>query len=311
MLKPTPNREQRRFDASMNRYREPVFWQRDPHREVWELDAADDLPPEAPDWFFVVNHPRTGSSVTVRLLNLHPEVYCGMEEHILPLFMTVLGSENLIAPYLSHAVRYRKRIAITPVHMRHLLEAWRRCVSDRPVFGDKGDMYYNHFGEACERVFPGCKLILTVRHPLDTLSSYLQQPWNSYLYRLYPEPEDFLRFLQAQALTMLRQNRAWRDRAQVIVFEEMSVRESFVETFRRVLRSLGVDPEAFDWEAGWQQCAHRKATGRWRRDPQIATFLEWLNREDPVLREILCEGEHYLPESYVEAGQAEPFPATG
>jgi hypothetical protein len=280
MLKPVSNQEQRKFAASTNKYREHVFWQRDLHREIWQFEAVDDdFPPQAPDWFFVVNHQRTGSSVAV----------------------------HLIAPHLIHAVRYRKSIAITPAHMRHLLEAWRRCTSGRPVFGDKGDMYYTHFGEACERVFPGCRFILTVRHPLDTLSSYLQQPWNSYLYRKYPEPEDFLRFLRSQALTMLRQNRVWRDRAQAIVFEEMSVREGFAGTFQRVFQYLGVDPEAFDWEAGWERCAHRTATDRWRRDPWITAFIEWLRREDPPLREILWSGVHYLPETYVDAGQAEPL----
>jgi hypothetical protein len=296
-----PNQRQRSYGAFLSGHRETVFWRRSPDREIWELEAAEDEAPDASNWFFVVNHPRTGSSVTADLLNAHPRIYCGMEEHILPLFMAVLGSEMLIAPHLQHAVRYTKNTAISPRRMRHLLEGWRRGTSERPVFGDKGDMYYTHFGEACSRVFPGCKLILTVRDPLDTLSSYLQQPWASYLYKLYPEPADLYQTLRSRVFSMLELNRVWRERAEVIVFEDMVVPERFIETFQRIFRHLQVEAEEFDWEAGWKRCTHSTAIGRWRQDPRIASFLEWLLQEDPALREILLSGDRFLPEGAYRA----------
>ena len=40
-----------------------VCWQLDDTRAVWEFDSTSQKPPKAGDWFFLVNFPRTGSTV--------------------------------------------------------------------------------------------------------------------------------------------------------------------------------------------------------------------------------------------------------
>jgi hypothetical protein len=290
----TRDDSQEAYRRTLTNAREVVFWQLDDGRQPWQFDADDEAPP-APDWFFVVNHPRTGSSVVHDLLNAHPMVYCGYEHHVLPLFMTLLGSQLFMSQRLWKAVRYQKRVQITPRHMRHLLDAWRRCVSDRPLFGDKGEMYLAEFGPACEKVFPGCKLLLTVRHPLDTLSSYLRQSWGGYMF-LGNDPRALNRNLRVRAYRMLAGNRAWRDKARVIEFERMATRDGFTAVFGAALEHLGAPAADFDWETAWARCKHAPAVGRWEKDATMTTFLRWLGREDPPLHDLLQGGAYYLPD---------------
>ena len=70
-----------------------VCWQLDDTRAVWEFDSTSQKPPKAGDWFFLVNFPRTGSTVATHILNSHRDVYCGNEHQTLPLLMTILGFE--------------------------------------------------------------------------------------------------------------------------------------------------------------------------------------------------------------------------
>lgn len=288
--------KQQDYLARQEAMRETVYWQGDPDREVWEFDPDPATPPPAPDWYFVVNHPRTGSTVVTRLLNAHPDIYCGMEHQVLPLFMTLLGSHFFMPPKLWHAARYLKRIEITPTNIRRLMDAWRGCVSDRPIFGDKGEMYFDHFGDACAKVFPGCRTVLTVRNLLDTLASYTRQFWTAYLYDLHSDEASFHHHLRQRAYQILDRNRFWRPRSATIVFEEMTHRDSFVETFRHVFEHLGADPGRFDWDAGFAECAHAKAIGRWRQDPKITAFLDSLKATDSTLHQLLLDGTTELPE---------------
>jgi hypothetical protein len=75
---------------------------------------------KAGDWFFLVNFPRTGSTVATHILNSHRDVYCGNEHQTLPLLMTILGSKLFMSPELWFAVRYTKQLNITPRNMRQL-----------------------------------------------------------------------------------------------------------------------------------------------------------------------------------------------
>ena len=302
-----PNlQEQWRYFLSLRKIRQEVFWDFGQFRKIWEFDERKELPPKAEDWFFVVNYPRTGSSVAVKLLNTHPQIYCGMEDFLLPLFMTLLGSPFFLLPRLPFPVRYQKKLALTPLRMRYLLDGWRKGVSKRPIFGDKGEMYYTYFGDACQDIFPACKFILTVRNPLDTLSSYIRQPWAAYLY-FDDSPAAFYQTLREQAYQILKCNRAWKDKAIVIPFEEIISPERFQEIFTGIFRHLNADPELFDWEAGWAQCHHHSALNRWKKDPKIHDFLEWLESEDAILHDLLCQGNYYLPDNASPSTEANAF----
>jgi hypothetical protein len=269
-----------------------VCWQLDDTRAVWEFDSTSQKPPKAGDWFFLVNFPRTGSTVATHILNSHRDVYCGNEHQTLPLLMTILGSKLFMSPELWFAVRYTKQLNITPRNMRHLLEGWRKCISDKPIFGDKGEMYFSRFGAACAAVFPECKFILTVRNPLDTISSYLKQDWSAYLL-MGPTKEHFFRNVQNLVREMLEGNAFWRDRAEVIEFEQLASRDGFTETFERVFHHLGVDPGLFNRDAGWTLCRHAAAIGRGKQDPVINEFLTWLAAEDNPTYSLITDGVCY------------------
>jgi len=289
-----PDEQQQRFGGYLAEIEQSVFWDLGAGRDVWDFDALDSRPSHGPSWFFIVNFPRTGSSIVGSLLNRHPDVYCGDEENVLPLFMTLLGSELFMSPSLSSAVRYKKAIDITPRNMRHLLEAWRSCRSSKTIFGDKSEMYYHAFGPACEAVFPGCKFVLTVRNVLDTLSSYIRQPWAAYLYHL-PTQNAFFERLRAMAEDMLGKNAYWHAKAATVEFERLTSRDGFESTFAGVFEHLGVEAEAFDWNGGWTLCEHDRAVGRWRTDDDIGAFLEWFKGVDPALASLLERGDYYFP----------------
>ncbi len=270
---------------------------------IWALDGAGPWelePGEAPspgaDWFFMVSFQRTGSTAAALVLGLHPDIYCGQEHLVLPLFMTLLHTKLLMAPDLWFSVRYSKKIPATAVNARALMDAWRSCVSDKPIFGDKGDMYHQHFGDACGAIFPGCKFVLTVRHPLDTLSSYIQQPWAAYM-RDGSKGETFFENVRLRAREMLTGNAAWRGRAEVVGFEELGTEAGFRATFSRVFTYLGADPERFDWATGWKLCRHRLTTGRWKHDQEILGFVDWLEQRDEPLHRALASGSYYLDDA--------------
>lgn len=291
-------KEQWRYLLFMRKIQQEVFWDLGQERKIWEFDEKSELPLASQGQFFVVNHPRTGSSITVKLLNAHPQIYCGMEDFILPLLMTLLGSPFFLLPRLPFPVRYQKKLALTPIRMRHLLDGWRKGVSDRPIYGDKGELYYSHFGDACQDIFPGCKFILTVRNPLDTLSSFIRQPWAIYL-RFNDSPQMFHQALRERAYHILACNRMWKNKAMVIPFEEIVSLERFQEIFTRIFRHLDANPDLFDWEEGWAQCHHYSVIERWKRDSTIGDFLEWLKHQDTVLYDLLIQGDYYLPDTVV------------
>jgi hypothetical protein len=210
--------------------------------------------------------------------------------------MAVLGAHAFIAPRLWYAVRYHKRIPVTAANMRHLLDAWRRCVSDRPLFGDKGEMYYEHFGDACARVFPNCRFVLTTRDPLDTLASYARQGWAAAWMRRSDEPDAMHEALRDRARVMLTANRRWSESAAVLSFDDMADEERFAAGLAAAFRHLGADPDAYDYAEGWSHCRHRAAIGRWRDDERIVGFLAWLRTRDPALHELLRTGARAWPE---------------
>lgn len=280
------------FMRAVGETRRTVFWSLDRDRAVWEFDGDGAPPADGSDWFFVVNFPRTGSTAAAKVLSGHPEMYCGNEQNVLPLLMTLLHSRLLMAPDLWESVRFTKQIPVTEVGMRRLMDAWRANVSDRRLFGDKGDMYHHRFGPACKAVFPGCRFVLTVRAPLDALSSYAAQPWAVYLY-LEGDRAGFFRALREQARLMLARNAEWRGKAAVVEFERLTSRDAFVAVFSDVFVHLGADPTVYDWDAGWALCRHAEVVGRWREDRQILGFLDWLEQEDPQLRAVLESGAYY------------------
>jgi hypothetical protein len=276
------------YQRLLGQSRRSVIWALD-DAPPWELEPGD-APPAAPDWFFMVSFQRTGSSVAALALSLHPDVYCGQEHLVLPLFMTFLHSKVLISPDLWFSVRYTQKIPASAANARALMDAWRTCVSGKRIFGDKGDMYHQHFGGACRGVFPGCKFVLTVRHPLDTLSSYIQQPWAAYM----RDGDRFHHNLRDRAREMLTGNAAWRADAEVIEFEQLTSEAAFRATFTRVFAHLGADPAVYDWNAGWALCRHRFTVGRGKHDPEITEFMEWLEQEDQPLHAALESGTYYL-----------------
>lgn len=282
------------YQLLLARSRTTAFWALDDAGDPWTIEPGGEPPPPAPDWFFVVNFPRTGSTAAAAILDLHPDVCCANEHHVLPLLMTILHTRLLMVPELWTSVRYTKQLPATAATVRTLIDAWRSCVSPKPIFGDKGEMYHQHFGPACAEVLPGCRFVLTVRHPLDTLSSYIQQPWTVYL-RMNGAGDPFFEQLQRRAREMLAGNAAWRERAEVVSFEDMADEGQMRATFTRVLEHIGADPQRLDWDAAWALCRHSGAVDRWRRDAEIVAFMTWLSERDPELHELLQAGARYLP----------------
>jgi len=270
---------------------ETIFWDHG-DREPWDLETSQSAPVhDGASWFFVVSHPRTGSTAAVDHLNAHPAIHCGNEDHVLPLLATVLGSRLMMSAALWDSVRYRRMSPLTPLRLRLLLDAWRAGLSDRPRFGDKGEMYYGAFEPACDAVFPGCKYILTVRRPLDALGSYLSQPWA--LDVQTATAEEMYTRLQARAWMLLERNLHWRERAVVVCFDELTSESAFREIWQGVFNHLDVDPSAFAWKQRWAACRYGEAMRKYDDHPTLVAFLEWLRTNDEPLYAVLRSGTCY------------------
>jgi hypothetical protein len=106
--------------------------------------------------------------------------------------------------------------------------------------------------------------------------------------------DSFFAHMRGRAGEMLQGNTAWRERAEVIEFEQLNSAAAFRTTFERVFTYLGANPEVYDWDGGWALCKHKLAFGRWERDPEVLGFMQWLQPRDEQLHRRLASGSPYL-----------------
>jgi hypothetical protein len=132
------------------------------------------------DKFFIFGHARSGTTMLVRLVRLHPQVHCNYQAHFFtrPPFLRSLVTDPEISQWLSrHSNRWNRGQDLSPVILRaaadYILERDARKVG-KTIVGDKSPSNLVH-GEAVRSmrsIYPDAKLVYIVRDGRDAVLSH-------------------------------------------------------------------------------------------------------------------------------------------
>ncbi|OGO42544.1 MAG: hypothetical protein A2W36_04055 [Chloroflexi bacterium RBG_16_58_14] len=130
--------------------------------------------------FFIFGHARSGTTLLVRLLRLHPEVHCNYQAHFFtrpPLLQSLVEDEKVEAWLTRRSNRWNRGGDLSPVVLRAMsdiiLERDARLV-DKRIVGDKSPNSLLN-GEAVHllrKVYPDACLIFIVRDGRDAAVSH-------------------------------------------------------------------------------------------------------------------------------------------
>jgi hypothetical protein len=164
------------------------------------------------DKFFILGHARSGTTLLVRLVRLHPQVHCNYQAHFFtrPPFLKSLISDPEVHQWLTRGSnRWNRGQDPSPVILRaaadFLLEREARCAG-KTIVGDKSPSNLVH-GQAVHlmhAIYPDAKLVYIVRDGRDALLSHRIQAFIEFPDHLSPEdnrirsdfiknPESYLR----------------------------------------------------------------------------------------------------------------------
>jgi len=267
--------------------------------------------PDGSDWFFLTGYGRSGSSVLSALISEHPHVWCGCEDHTIHALIGLLTTEwvrTLGSDTIS--LDWNRREPWTGAEIRAVLDGYRQamCHQQRThlvAIGDKSPLYHMR-QNSIRQVFPGCKFVFTVRHPLDQLSSMLGLApgqttvrWDGDLAggrRCYAFMEQAIRdLLKAQATSDTI----------VVQFEDLFGLQNIRAVYDRCITHIGAsladcgtgtaDPAAL---ASYDR--EPTAVGRWIRDEQVQSLLG-LWREQGIATPEKLQALMSEPREYVAA----------
>jgi len=130
--------------------------------------------------FFVFGHARSGTTLLMRLIDLHPEIHCNRQAHFFtrPPFLQSLVSDSDVAEWLSRrSVRWNRGKDLSPVVLRaaadYILERDARF-NKAQIVGDKSPNSLVD-GEAVRlmhQIYPEGRLIYIVRDGRDVAVSH-------------------------------------------------------------------------------------------------------------------------------------------
>ena len=145
--------------------------------------------------FFVFGHARSGTTLLMRLIDVHPEVHCSRQAHFFtrpPLLESLVG-DPAVAEWLNRgSVRWNRGRDLSPVVLRaaadFILEREARRRGAR-IVGDKSPNNLSH-GEAVQRmqrIYPDARLIFIVRDGRDAVLSHRFQSFIDATQHLDPQ----------------------------------------------------------------------------------------------------------------------------
>jgi hypothetical protein len=130
--------------------------------------------------YFIFGHARSGTTLLVRLMRVHPEVHCNYQAHFFtrpPLLQSLVASSDVEAWLSRRSNRWNQGRDLSPLVLRvtadFILERDARLV-DKHIVGDKSPSSLLH-GDAVylmHKVFPEARLIYIVRDGRDAVVSH-------------------------------------------------------------------------------------------------------------------------------------------
>lgn len=196
------------------------------------VDAADnDKTP-----IFVVGLPRSGTTLTERILSSHSKVRSVGETFFIQVALNkeshIKSAESMTPDIISAAAKQDvRRIAVA------YLEAIAYKLGDHPIFVEKFPENFLYLGFIA-KAFPHCRIVYLNRNPMDSCFAMFKQSFFRYAYTL----DDLGRYYVAYQ--RLREH--WRELLQGRLIEvnyEEIVTDQVAQT-RRLLSELGLEFEA-------------------------------------------------------------------
>jgi len=248
--------------------------------------------PPAEDWFFLLCLGHSGSCVLSEMLSLHPEVYCANEDQTILALLGLLTTRTVMS-LGSTALHWQSGLwsgrdkpftcetrVVTAPFLRDLAEVWREHYGRGKAFcGDKHTWYLRHRAEL-RRIFPGCKLLYTVRHPLDQLSGLMSDEWVGNR-AIADDPKGA--WGQIGCYVRMYREVVCEPDVFIVPYEAFAEPATLAETMCGCYRRVGASPDDVSEEqlAGF---ASRKSVERWRLDSSVLALLDqW--RESRLMTE--------------------------
>jgi hypothetical protein len=132
------------------------------------------------DKYFIFGHARSGTTLLLRLMRVHPEVHCNYQAHFFtrpPLLQSLVGSSDIEAWLSRRSNRWNLGSDLSPLVLRvtadFIMERDARRVG-KLIVGDKSPSSLMH-GDAVHlmhKVYPEARLIYIVRDGRDAIVSH-------------------------------------------------------------------------------------------------------------------------------------------
>ena len=239
---------------------------------------------DAPAPIFIVGLPRSGTTLTERILSSHSQVEsCGESFFLRDAIKAVSGvkSSTAMSPEIVVAASTKPPQDIAKAY----LGAIRYRLSGAPMFIEKlpeNELFLGFIA----RAFPAAKLVLQVRNPMDSCFALYKQSYFRYAYSL----DDLARYFVAHHQLVTHWRDVLGDRLVEVEYERM-VTNTEHET-RRLLDELGLDfePACLEFEKNVaasntastvqvREKTHTRSVRRWTRyEKELATLREELQR---------------------------------
>ena len=234
---------------------------------------------------FVVGLPRSGTTLTERILSSHSLVES-------------IGESFFVQIALKRASGIRKAEDMSPAIIRsaakkdiaRIATGYREAIAyrlrDKPFFVEKFPENVLYLGFIA-KAFPDCRIVLLSRHPMDNCFALYKQSYFRYAYSL----DDLGRYYVAYHKLVQHWRRVLGDRLIEVAYESL-VSEQERET-RHLLERLGLEFDdaclRFEENAAASNTAsavqireriHTRSVGRWRKfDRQLQPLREFLESE--------------------------------
>jgi len=156
--------------------------------------------------FFIFGHARSGTTLLMRLVRLHPEVYCDYQAHFFtrrPLLKSLVDSPEIEEWLTRKSNRWNQGRDLSPLVLRAVSDFIMErgaAKEDKRIVGDKSPSSTIH-GQSVRdmvAVYPDAKLIYIVRDGRDVLISER--------FRNFVEESKFLRAEDKRIIEELRRN---------------------------------------------------------------------------------------------------------
>lgn len=149
------------------------------------------------DKFFIFGHARSGTTIFVRLVRLHPEVHCNYQAHFFtrPPLLESLVSDPQVAAWLSRdSNRWNRGRDLSPVVLRavadFILEREARREGKR-IVGDKSpnSLLDGQAVQLLHKIYPDARLVYVLRDGRDTVLSHRIQAFVEFPQKLPREDQ--------------------------------------------------------------------------------------------------------------------------